>query len=46
MESMTTAIVRVPGAMREMTSLISSVWMRKPVKADGFERRAWALAER
>ena len=45
-ESMTMAMVRLWGATRAMTSLISSVWIRRFSKAPGRLRRAWALAER
>lgn len=34
---LTTAIVRVPGVIRLITSLISSVWMRRPSNAPGVE---------
>lgn len=46
MLSITTAIVKVPLAMRLITSLISSVWIRRPSKAPGRESFACALAVR
>ena len=44
-ESMMTAMVSVPGLIRVTTSLMSSVWMRRPSNAPGRESLAWAFAE-
>lgn len=46
MLSMTTTIVKVLGRMRAMTSLISSVWMRRPLKAEDLLSLTCDLGER
>ena len=45
-ESMTTTIVRVPGRILAITSEISSVWMRSPLKAFGLESLTCDFGER
>jgi len=45
-ESMITAMVNVLGERREMTSLISSVWIRSPSNAPGFDNFLCAFALR
>lgn len=42
----TTAMVRVPGVILAITSLISSVWIRSPSKAKGVESFMCALGVR
>lgn len=46
MESITTAMVNVPGERRAMTSFISSVWIRRPSNAPGVDSLTWALGDR
>lgn len=46
MLSITTTMVRVDGRMRAMTSLISSVWMRRPLNALGLLSLTWLLGDR
>lgn len=41
--ALTTAMVKLPGLMRAMTSSSPSVWIRRPSKAPGADSLTWAL---
>lgn len=43
---LTTAMVKLRGVIRLITSFISSVWIRRPSKAPGDESLRWALGDR